>query len=60
VVNLSLWDKKENKLVWQETNFTGDSTYFVTGAQAKSEDTAINDAIGDLSRRIVGRVVEQW
>jgi len=60
VVNLSLWDKKENKLVWEEKNFTGDATYFVSGSQAKSEDVAINDAISDLSRRIVERVVEQW
>ncbi len=60
VVNLELWDKKENKLLWQETNFTGDTTYFVTGPSAKSEDVAIVDAVNDLSRRIVDRVVEQW
>ena len=60
VVNISLWDKRENKLVWQENSFTGDSSYFTTGAQAKSEDTAVNDALSDLSRRIVERTVEQW
>lgn len=60
VVNLSLWDRKENKLLWEEKNFTGDATYFVSGPQAKSEDSAINDALSDLSRRIVERVVEQW
>lgn len=60
VVNLSLWDKKENKLIWQENNFTGTATYFTTGAEAKSEDTAVNDALKDLGRRIVERTVEQW
>ena len=60
VVNISLWDKKENKLIWGENNFTGDTTYFTRGSLAKSEDTAINDAIKDLSRRIVERTVEQW
>jgi len=60
VVNISLWDRKENKSVWEEKNFTGDTTYFTTGAQAKSEDTAISEAIGDLARRIVERTVEQW
>jgi hypothetical protein len=60
VVNISLWDKKEDKLVWKEDNFTGDTTYFTTGSQAKSEDTAINDALKDLARRIVERAVEQW
>ena len=60
IVNIGLWDNKENKLIWQENNFTGDTTYFVTGQAAKSETTAVNDAISDLARRIVERVVEQW
>lgn len=60
VVNISLWDKKEDKLVWQENGFTGDTSYFTTGTQAKSEDAAINDALTDLARRIVERTVEQW
>lgn len=60
VVNISLWDKVENKLIWQENSFTGDTTYFTTGSQAKPEDTAVTDALTDLSRRIVERTVEQW
>jgi len=60
VVNLTLWDKKDDKLVWEEKNFTGDTSYFTTGSSAKSEATAINDAITDLARRIVERTVEQW
>lgn len=60
VVNLSLWDNRENKLIWQENNFTGDTTYFTTGQLAKPEDTAVSDAINDLARRIVERTVEQW
>jgi hypothetical protein len=60
IVNLTLLDKKENKEVWKESGFTGDTTYFTTGSLAKSEETAINDAISDLARRIVERTVEQW
>ncbi len=63
LVNLSLWDKKENKLVWQENNFTGDYTYFTsftTSGTPKSEDVAVNEALDDLARRIVERTVEQW
>ncbi|MFA4989796.1 MAG: LptE family protein [Candidatus Omnitrophota bacterium] len=60
VVNISLWDRKENKLLWQENNFTGDTTYFAAGPQTKSEDAAVVDALNDLSRRIVERTVEQW
>jgi hypothetical protein len=57
VVNISLWDKKENKLLWEEKGFTGDTTYFPA---QQSEDTAIKAALDDLARRIVARVVEEW
>jgi len=60
VVNIGLWDNRENKLIWQENNFTGDTTYFTSGSQAESEDSAINEAISDLARRVVERTVEQW
>jgi len=60
VVNISLWDNKEDKLIWQENGFTGDTTYFTSGPQAESEDSAVNDALGDLARRIVERTVEEW
>jgi outer membrane lipopolysaccharide assembly protein LptE/RlpB len=60
VVNISLWDKQENKLIWQENSFTGDTTYFTQGSQSKSEDAAVNDALNDLARRIVERTVEEW
>jgi len=60
VVNISLWDNKDNKLVWEEKGFTGDTTYFTTGSSAKSQGTALSDALKDLARRIVERAVEQW
>jgi hypothetical protein len=57
VVNISLWDKKEDKMLWEEKGFTGDTTYFPA---QKSEDAAIRVALEDLARRIVARVVEEW
>jgi len=63
VVNLKLFDTKENKLVWQENSFTGDATYFTAFSSTgivKTDDQAVSDAIDDLSRRIVERTVEQW
>ncbi len=63
-VNLSLWDTKENKLLWEEKNFNGNYSYFTTSAPGNavvvSDDTAVNNAIEDLARRIVERTVEQW
>ena len=63
-VNLSLWDQKGNKLVWQESNFNGNYSYFTSFASGNviqiSEDSAVNNAVEDLARRIVERTVEQW
>jgi len=65
-VNLSLWDTKENKLLWQENSFNGNYSFFTSFASAgvsrgnTSEDSAVNSAIEDLARRIVERTVEQW
>ncbi len=63
-VNLSLWDKKENKLLWQENNFNGNYSFFTSYASGNvvqvSEDTAVTNAVEDLARRIVERTVEQW
>jgi len=65
-VNLSLWDVKENKLLWQEGNFNGNYSYFTEFASANastgsiSEEAAVAKAIEDLARRIVERTVEQW
>lgn len=60
VVNITLWDNKQNKQVWQENNFTGYYDYYTVGAQTISEDTAVRNAIKDLARRVVERTVEQW
>ena len=64
-VNLSLWDIKENKLLWQENNFNGNYSYFpsdnLNSANIKvPEATAVSNAIEDLARRVVERTVEQW
>lgn len=60
VVSLTMSKGKDGSLVWQENGFTGDYTYFVSGPAAKSDDTAVSEAVTDLSRRIVERAVEQW
>jgi hypothetical protein len=60
VVNLTLFDNRTQKVVWEAKNFTGDTTYFARGAVAKSDDVAVNDAVKDIARRIVERTVEQW
>jgi hypothetical protein len=60
VVNMTMTDNKAEKVLWAENGFTGTATYFTTGAMARSEVAAVNEAIEDLARRIVERTVEEW
>lgn len=60
VVNLSLVDNKTGKVIWKESGFTGDSSYFTSGRYVKSEEQSIRDATADLARRVVERTVEDW
>ncbi len=59
-VALELWNTRKQEAVWMEPAFVGEATYFVTGASAKSEESAVDDAMKDLARRIVERTVEDW
>lgn len=52
-----LW--KEGKELWAE-EITGETTYLVSGPNAKTELQAVRDAVRDLSLRITDRVVEDW
>ena len=59
-VSLEMWDNTSQKAWWQESDFVGEASYFVSGAQARSEDAAIKDAAEDLGRRVVERTMEDW
>ena len=60
VINMELYDLKEDKTLWKESGFAGESTYRTSGEFAKSEQAAIGKAIEDLAARIVERTVENW
>lgn len=59
-VKISLYDKKNNKVLWERPDFAGDTTYYTTGAYVTSESQAIKAATEDLARRIVELTVEVW
>ena len=60
VVNLRFIEQKDQTVLWEESGFTGDTTYFALGASAESESGALDRALTDLARRIVERSVEDW
>jgi hypothetical protein len=59
-VNISLIDRAANKPVWSNQTVIGEFTFFLSGPNAKPEDTAVNNALDDLARRVVERTVEYW
>ena len=59
-VNIELVDTSADEVLWKEAGYIGEKTYKTTGRFAVSEDTAREEAIEDLARRIVERTVENW
>ncbi|MDP2981439.1 MAG: LptE family protein [Candidatus Omnitrophota bacterium] len=60
VCGIKLVNQKDSKVLFEEENVTGDTTYFTTGTLQKTETSALNDAMSDLSRRIINKIVENW
>ncbi|MCD4779920.1 MAG: hypothetical protein K8S27_05140 [Candidatus Omnitrophica bacterium] len=59
-VKLELINPSTDAVIWRESGFSGEATYFLSGPNASSEESAVDDAIKDLSRRIVERTIESW
>ncbi len=59
-VNIRLVENKTGKVLWEKTNFAGDTSYYTTGSFVKSEAQALEDAVADLARRVVEAAVEIW
>ena len=60
VCDVKLINQKDSKILFEEENVTGDTTYFTTGPLQQTETTALNNAMSDLARRVVNRIVENW
>lgn len=60
VCDIKLINQRDSKVLFEEEGVTGDTTYFTTGTLQKTETAAINDAMSDLARRIINKIVENW
>lgn len=60
VVSMELLNTNTGKIMWSEPNFGGESTYFLEGSLAISEEAAADLAMNDLAKRIVERTIENW
>lgn len=59
-VDIRLRDIKTGETLWNEDNFSGDSSYFVTGPRSVSRTIATDRAVEKLARNVVDRIVEDW
>ncbi len=60
IVSLTMMDNTTGQVFWKEASLAGESTYFTSGPQAKSESSALDDTLKDVSRRVVERTIENW
>ncbi len=60
VVQAVLEDAKTGEVLWSENRFSGESSFFTSGALTKSEQTARDELFDDLARRLVSRLAEGW
>lgn len=60
IVDISVTDRHEDKALWHEANLVGDTTYYLSGPLARTEDEAVAEAIEDLARRVVEKTLEVW
>ena len=59
VVDVAVTHALDHKILWQG-RVTGDSSFFLSGARAVSEDEAATKAVEDLARRVVDKTIELW
>jgi outer membrane lipopolysaccharide assembly protein LptE/RlpB len=58
--SIRLVNAKTGKEILAEPSMVGDTRLFLTGARAVTQDEAVRQAIADLAKDIVDRVVEDW
>lgn len=60
VIKAELIDQVEGLTLWGPQQLDGNASYFLTGELATSEDEAVDEALVDLSRKLVESVLEVW
>lgn len=60
VVRFKLVDRRTNKVIMEEPNFSGRAEFFVSRSPAAVRRTSANSAVFDIARRLVDRIIEEW
>lgn len=60
VVKFELIDRRTNKVIIYEPNFSGRAEFFVDRNPSTARRSSANSATVDLARSLVDRIVEEW
>ena len=58
-VDAKMTQKSDGKVLWAK-RIIGDTTFFLAGSRAISEDQAASRAVEDVARRVVEATIEYW
>ncbi len=60
VISFELVDRKTGKVLLKEPNFSGRTEFFTSRTPSNVRRSAANNAVTDLARSLVDRIVEEW
>lgn len=58
-LNVTVMDPRKQKVLWQQ-DIVGDSSFFLSGDRAATEDETAQNAVEDAARRVVDKTIEIW
>lgn len=59
-IDATVYEANTRKVIWREVRLIGDTTFFLSGPRAVSEDEAAQKAVQDVARRVVDKTIEVW
>ena len=59
VIDAKMIQKSDGKVLWSK-RIIGDTTFFLAGSRAISEDQASSRAVEDVARRVVEATIQYW
>ena len=59
-LDITVYETRTHKVLWHDTHLTGDTSFFLSGPRAVSEDQAAQKALEDVARRVVDKTIEVW
>lgn len=60
VIDVVVYLAEGHKVLWHEAHLIGDTSFFLSGTHALSEDEAVTKAVDDVARRVVDKTIELW